>query len=556
MNIKYYLLVLLLFFFSKAETQLKPEKLERIDSLFLEWNVPDHPGGSIAIMNDGKLEFSKGYGLASLEYLVPNTAETIFNTGSVSKQFTAMGIVLLDLQGKLSIEDDIKTYIPDIIKIEEDITIAQLMHHTSGLRSLHALFGLAGWRGDDSRTNEDLYRILKDQKELNFKPGDEFLYCNTGYMLMAKIIEEVTGEDFPVWIKKSVFEPLGMIHTYAEDNYRRVVTNNATSYYANQNNEFERAVEYWGYVGSGNVHSTATDLMLWHKNFYDPAPGWEDTFQKMQTLDPLNNGEPNNYAYGIVIDKYKGISRIQHGGSIGGYRAFSCTFPDQKLSIAVLTNFSSSSVGRKVDLAANILLDIQEDPAESFELNIPEFSLPVEKLEKFTSHYWNKESNYARKIYVEDDTLRYFRSEYSISPLVPINENEFQMLGVQVDLKVKFQTGENGKKTMIVTINNDPPIYSESYQPFFPDQEELMKYTGEYFSPELKTSYFFTLDDEKLVVSHTRHGIIETKMLKKDIMECQYPLNMVKFERDRKGRITGFRATNGRVRNLWFEKRN
>ena len=258
-------LLLTYFSFVSAQAQLSDVQSKKIDSLFMGWTEANHPGGSIGIMKNGSVIYSKAFGLASLEYQIPNTVETIFNVGSVSKQFTAMGIVLLQERGLLSVDDDIRKYLPDMPDFGHKITIRHMLHHTSGMRSLHAMLGLAGWRDDDSRTNEDLYRFMLKQKDLNFIPGDEYLYCNTGYMLMVNIIENVTKEKFPQWMKINVFNPLGMKDTYAEDRYDRIVPNNATSYY-NTGDGFFRAVEYWGYVGSGNVHSTTSDLLIWLQN--------------------------------------------------------------------------------------------------------------------------------------------------------------------------------------------------------------------------------------------------------------------------------------------------
>lgn len=210
--------------------QLNNEEVAKIDELFTTWQQPNHPGGSIGIMKNGRVVYSKAYGLASLEYQIPNETNTLYNAASVSKQFTALGIVLLHLKGKIDIDADINTYLPTMPKFQYPIATRQMLHHTSGMRSLHALLGLAGWRHDDSRTNEDLYRFMEKQVDLNFKPNDEYLYCNTGYMLMAKIIENVTGEDFVSWMKKEVFDPLEMTATYVEKQYNRVVPNNATSY--------------------------------------------------------------------------------------------------------------------------------------------------------------------------------------------------------------------------------------------------------------------------------------------------------------------------------------
>ena len=218
MDMKKTLLFLLIFTFTlTASAQLDRSVEKDIDQLFIDWNRPNHPGGAVGVVQDGKLVFLKSYGLASLEYLVPNATGTRFNIASVSKQFTAMGIVRLHLQGKLSVEDDVRKHIPELPDFGQTVTIRHMLHHTSGMRSLHSMLALAGWRGNDARTNEDLMRFMLDQRDLNFVPGDEYMYCNTGYILMAILIEKISGEKFSTWMKKEIFSPLGLNDTYVED---------------------------------------------------------------------------------------------------------------------------------------------------------------------------------------------------------------------------------------------------------------------------------------------------------------------------------------------------
>jgi CubicO group peptidase (beta-lactamase class C family) len=554
MNYKNLLSIVALFIVFHAGAQINKSQYQKIDSLFIEWNQPNHPGGVVGIMAKDRTLFLKAYGLSSLDFLVPTSTETIFNIASVSKQFTAMGIVILDIKGKISVDDDIRKYIPELHDFEETITIRHLLHHTSGLRSLHALLELAGWREDDTRTNEDLYRFMAKQRNLNFTPGDEYLYCNTGYMYMAKIIEIVTGENFTEWMKKSVFEPLGLINTYVEDKYNRIVPQNATSYYGSQSNGFERAVEYWGYVGSGNVHSTTNDLLKWMSNFYDPLPGWEAHFELLQTLDNFNSGELNTYAFGVRIGSYNGIKSIQHGGSIGGFRSNVVTYPEKELSIVILTNFSSSSVGQKINAVSKILLGSEVDEeTNSSPKDIKSVKIPNRILGEYEGSYWNDKSNYIRKIYLKDDTLRYFRTEESESPIVPIAKNEFQMLGVSSELIVRFGA-EGNDKAMHVTIDDGPPIISHRFNQIESTKKELASYAGKFYSPELETTYIIALNDEKLSCYHPRHGESEIKRIKKDVLEGTWPFNIAKYQRSKVGAITGILVSNGRVRNLWFEK--
>jgi len=554
MNYKNLIPVVILSLALQANAQLSESQSQKIDSLFLEWNKPNHPGGAIGIMQDGKTVFSEAYGLASMEYLVPNTTGTIFNTGSVSKQFTAMGIVVLHQQEKLSIDDDIRIYLPELPDFGEPITIRHMLHHTSGLRSLHAMLELAGWRGDDSRTNEDLNRFMLNQVDLNFKPGDEWNYCNTGYMLMVSIIEKVTGETFPHWMKHSVFEPLGLSQTYVEDNYSRIVANNATSYYLVDKNEFERAVEYWGYVGSGNMHSTTSDLLKWLSNIHDPQPGWEAHFQMMQTVDPLNNGEEQNYAFGVGLGSFNGHRSVGHGGSIGGFRANIISYPDQELSIAILTNFSSAPTGQRLNAISQILLGeaVEEELVEVRD-PVKTIKLSKQKLAAYEGSFWHDKDNIARKIYLKNDTLRYYRSASSENPIVPVGKDEFQMLEVNDVVSILFQL-KGQDRIMIVTVGEGLPGTFKGFDPSEPTKSELESYTGAFYSPELETTYKIYFKNDSLFYHHARHGDHEMKVLRRDVLEGEWPLSIIRFKRNEKDSVTGITVSNGRVINLWFEK--
>jgi CubicO group peptidase (beta-lactamase class C family) len=361
-------LSLFIIFFLVFNSFSQTSQIQKIDSLFTSWNVSNHPGGSVLVSKDGKTIFSKSYGLANIEYNIPNTNNTLFNIGSISKQFTAMGIVLLEEQNKLSFDDDIRKHIFELPDFGEVITIRHLLHHTSGLRDLHGLLGLAGWRRGDLETNDDVYRIIKNQKELNFKPDEEFLYSNTGYILLAKIIENISQLKFDQWMKQNVFKPLGMKNTYVETSIKKIVPNNATSYYLRE--EFERVLKYWGYFGSGNIHSTIEDLNIWLQNFSTPQNSWESAFKKLLFTTPLKNGFETNYGFGVRIEDYSGRKVIQHGGSVGGFRALARTFPEEQLNIVILTNYSRSNIGSKANEISDILLNKKNNSLKKNRNNI------------------------------------------------------------------------------------------------------------------------------------------------------------------------------------------
>ncbi len=543
-------LVLLVSFFNPITAQLPDSVSQKIDQLFVEWNTPNHPGGAIGVMKDNKVVYSKAFGLASLEYLVPNSTGTIFNIASISKQFTAMGIILLEEQGKLSFDDDIRKYIPELPDFGEKITIRHLLHHSSGLRSLHALFALGGWRGDDARTNEDLNRIILKQKELNFKPGEEYLYCNTGYILMVTIIENITDEKFTAWMKSNVFDALGMPNTYVEDQYNRVVLNNATSYYGRTT--YKRAVEYWGYTGSGNIHSNTDDLLKWLANFSTPQKGWESAFAKLQTLDSFNDGTPNSYAFGVEVDTHLGEKRISHGGAIGGFRSFAAAYPNEKLNIVVLTNFSGGSPQGNTNKIAKILI---KEPTvdESKEPKIKSITLSGESLKKFEGTYWNDRAKLRRKIYVKNDTLRYHRSENRESNLIPIATNTFKMPYPNGLATVQFEE-KNGLGQFTISEEGQLTGYFQKIEIAKPTQEELAEYSGTYYSPEVESSYRLSVKDGAVSFYHPRHGEIPMKFSHKDVYVGDWPLVVVQVHRDEMDNVDGLLISNGRVRNMWFGK--
>ena len=536
--------------------QLTDVQINKIDSLVTKWNNSNAPGGAVGILMNGKLIYAKGFGLASLDYDIPNNENTLFNIGSVSKQFTAMGIIRLRQEGKLSVDDDIRKYLPELPDFGHVITIRNLLHHTSGLRDIHSLLAIAGWKDEDPRSNDDLLRVLKDQRDLNFLPGDEYMYSNTGYILMAMIIESVTGNSFMSWMKKEVFTPLGLSSTYIEDLSVRVMKGNATSYNKSTNNNFVRATEYWNYYGSGNVHTTVKDLLIWLNYFANPPEDWRTSFDLLQTVDNLNNGKKNNYAFGIEIADYKGEKRIQHGGGVGGFRSYACVFPDKQICIAILTNFSSSQPEQKVNLLADILLpeiNVGNKPTEN---KIEQYTtVPVDNLKKYSGDYWCDASNVARKLYVKGDTLRFLRSNGNESPLQYIGNDEFVMFNTESKLKVKILFEGNKVKAMLVGAG-DPNNFYKPYRPVIVTTKYLSEFAGQYYSPELKTIYTFSIKNDTLRGYHPKYGDFNIVVLKQDLFQSQKPLGTITYVRDRSKKITGVRVAYDRVKNFWLEKLN
>ncbi|UCF79168.1 MAG: beta-lactamase family protein, partial [Candidatus Eiseniibacteriota bacterium] len=331
-----------------TQTGLTDRTAMRVDSLLARFDEPGSPGVAVAVLSRGHVVYMRGHGLANLEYCVPITPETIFNVASVSKQVTAFSIVLLTQQGELDLDEDIRTYLPELPDFGEIVTLRHLIHHTSGLRGILNSLTIAGWQEGDVVTKKQITRMIRSQRELNYKPGDEYLYVNTGYVLIVEIVERVTGQPFDEWTKTHIFAPLDMNDTVFCSDFEQVIPNRAYSYHESERDggTFKKSVSNINLVGPSGLYTTAADLVKWIQNFDDARVGGRCTIEQMHVRGTLNNGDTLSYAYGLIINEYRGLKRISHEGSIAGFRSCVARFPDQALAVIVLSNVASTDIGR------------------------------------------------------------------------------------------------------------------------------------------------------------------------------------------------------------------
>ncbi len=319
----------------------------KIDQLLALVDRPDSPGAAVAVIQDGKTIYKKGFGSAQLEYEIPITPSTIFHVASVSKQFTAFAVAMLADQGKLSLDDDIRKHIPEVPDFGKTITLRHLIHHTSGLRDQWHLLRLAGWHWDDVMTLEHILTMVRNQKELNFDPGEERAYCNTGYTLLAETVARVTGQSFREWTQANIFEPLKMNNTHFHDDHEMLVPNRAYSYYprAEASLGFRKAVLSYANVGATSLFTTVEDLAKWSNNFDTAHVGGPSVIKTMLESGGLNDDgqEWSNpaYAFGLYLDEYRGLTAIAHSGGDAGFRSFLVRFPEQHFAVVILSNFAN-----------------------------------------------------------------------------------------------------------------------------------------------------------------------------------------------------------------------
>ena len=404
----------------KAEI-IKPKAVsqnDQVDEIFAPWTNNETPGAAVAVVKDGAIIYKKGYGMANLEYDIPISPNSVFHIASISKQFTVFSILLLEKEGKLSLDDDIRKYIPEVADFGKTITLRHLASHTSGLRDQWNLLAMAGWRMDDIITREHILKLVSKQKELNFTPGDEYLYCNTGFTLLAEVVSRVSKMSFAAFTKATIFEPLKMNNTLFYDDHEKIVKNRAYSYQSTGTG-FKKSVLNFANVGATSLFTTVEDLSLWSMNFSKATIGDVSIFNKMKTLAILNNGETFGGALGQFVGKYKGLNEIQHGGADAGYRAYLTRFPDQNFSVIVFSNAAEFNPVRIAYKVVDIYLkddfipepEKEENPAaaiSSGEMNAEEvksFDKTAVKLSDYTGSFYSEELSTTYHLSVIDNKL-------------------------------------------------------------------------------------------------------------------------------------------------------
>lgn len=377
--------------------QLSADLRQRIDSVFGYWNRTDAPGCALAIVQDGQIIYKKGYGMADLEHGIPIQPSSVFYAGSVSKQFVAMSILLLEEAGKLSIEDEVHQYIPELPDYDTPITIRHLLHHISGLRDYLSLIELRGRSYLDFMPKQAALDLIFRQKGLNFQPGEQYSYSNTGYLLLATIVERISGKTLRQFARENIFEPLGMSHSFFNDNLYELVNNRAFGYRTGAEGGFEPLFMRFSLVGSGGLYTTVEDLYQWDQNFYHNKLGkqQQSLIEKMQTDGKLNNGTSAGYAFAMTNGTYRGLANIGHTGSLGGYRAYYVRYPAQQFSIILLGNVAELAPTNLARQVADILLDkaFTEAPKSISNMPVPvtPVDIPVTDWKDYQGRYYSEE---------------------------------------------------------------------------------------------------------------------------------------------------------------------
>jgi len=399
-------------------TAAEDKKSAAVDEVFADLAKSGSPGCALGVYRDGKILYAHGYGLANIEQDVPILSQSVFDIGSTSKQFTAASILLLEKQGKLSIDDNIRKYIPELPDYGQKITILHMLNHTSGLRDYLTLMDLAGIPTDSVTTDEDALEIVARQKALNFAPGSDWLYSNTGFFLLSIVVKRVSGKTLREFATENIFAPLGMTHTQFRDDHTLLIPNRALAYDPKEKGTgFTLDVSYFEQTGDGAVHTSVEDLQKWDENFYSAQIGGKEFVAELQKPGNLNNGKVLDYAKGLFHQDYRGLPTIRHGGAWGGYRAELLRFPGQHFSVACLCNVENASPEERAERVADIYLGALMKPREEKKeegqkaaaregMERKSIPLTANQLKAYAGDYWSAELGVSYRLGVVDQALQ------------------------------------------------------------------------------------------------------------------------------------------------------
>jgi len=404
---------------ASGQAYAKTEVTAQVDELFAQWDTEDSPGAAVGIFKDGRIVYARGYGVANLDYGIPLVPQSVLRIGSISKQFVGMCIAILAAQEKLSLDDDIRAYLPEMPDYGEPITIRHLLHHTSGIREYLTLVDLIG-KPEGSGfgyTTRELVALLARQQELNFSPGTRFSYTNSGYFLLAEIITRVTGTKASAFAQDNIFDPLGMKDSRFYDDRDAIIRNQSMGYSAKPDGGYRLDILRSEVIGDLGVITTIEDFLRWDNNFYDNqlGAGTPILIEAMSERGRTNEGEELSYAFGLEFGSYRGLRTMGHSGSAVGFVADFLQFPDHRFSVVILSNLSSFRPGRLARQIADLYLVDQftETPVTGNEARSrpgaarPEaVTLPIEELEGFAGDFYSDELDFFYSFEVREGNLQ------------------------------------------------------------------------------------------------------------------------------------------------------
>ena len=505
--------------------------------------VAPGPGCAVGISLNGQTVFEKAFGLAEMEHNIPNTPQTIFESGSVAKQFTAAALVLLAQDGKLSIDDPVRKYIPELPEYDKPITIRHILNHTAGLRDWGSVMSLTGaGRGDRVITQDIALDVISRQKGLDFSPGAEYSYSNSGYQLAAIIVERVSKQKFGAFVEERLFKPLGMTKSSWREDYQKLVPGRAQAYSrAGEKAPWRLSMPIMNVVGNGGMLTTVGDWLKWNAMLDSRSLG-APLVEALETRGVLTDGRKINYALGLDVTAYKGLKEVSHGGATAGYITFLARYPEKKLSIAVLCNgspppFSGNLVYSFVD---EILGPFPEGPKPPDGVAMTE-----DQLKKFVGIYSSRVSRNVNRIVLDKGELK-----LNGNKMRPVGDGSFVL---NDGAPLKFVLDKDGKPTAAEIDNDGTTIHLTAREEWVPTAAEISDLAGSWYSDEARATFTVTVEGDKFFIVNQPMFKLPIRPIYKDHFGAQGGF-VVWATRDSSGKVDKLHVTASRMRDMPFTR--
>jgi CubicO group peptidase (beta-lactamase class C family) len=517
---------------------------QSVDRIFAAYDKPGSPGCALGVIRDGNVIYRKGYGTASLELGVPLSPQSVFYMGSVSKQFTAASVVLASEQGFLSLDDDVRKYIPELPDYGHAITLRQMLHHTSGLRDFLTLLYLSGRDAADLHSEDEMIGLITRQKGLNNVPGDEFIYSNTNYFLLGEVVKRATKKSLAEFAAENIFQPLGMVHTRFYDNHTFVVPSRIPAYAPGNNGGF---LVYWStnfdLIGAGGLMSSVDDLFLWDRNFYKNRLGKGTLLKEMQTRGVLNNGKQIGYALGLELGTYRGLPIVEHDGALFGYRTGILRFPEQRFTVVCLCNLSSATVTNLAREVADVYLK-KSLQTESGGALRPQSGAAFPVPSRFAGRYVDPRKHFVYSFTASGDKLMAWGAD-----LRRVGPNQFRDLGTGT---ITFDDSDGAMKATL-EMDGETFFAGKRIEELPLGNAGLATYAGRFRSTELNATYNLSVDKGSLVLRNNGDRALKLTPIARDEFESE-ELGTIVFHRDTQHSISGLSVFTVNARDVSFEK--
>lgn len=535
----------------------------RADQLMVAFTGEGTPGGVVVVVEKGKVLFEKAYGMANLTHAVPFSVHTPSNLGSTSKQFTAFAILMLQKEGKLSVDDDVRKHLPELPDFGETVTIRNLLTHTSGYREFLNTLAMAGRRLDegDYIDRAEVLDVVLRQPELQNSPGSEFNYNNTGFGMLTVIVERVTGDSYPDWMKTNVFEPLGMHHTTVRSHPSELIPGSSQGYVPGSGG-FRDSRDLGASMGAGGMYSTSGDMAKWMRNLQTGDLGGSELIAAMTTPFELTSGESTGYGFGMFVDEQNSLRRFHHGGADSAHRSMLIVYPEIESGVVALSNnanFNSSMIAGEIGEAFFGEHMKLEDTAKAVEASADKktdfdpASYDPKDFDELAGRYeLEVMPGFVLEFRREGDRLITQATGQQAIEIVPSAELTFTIQ--EVDAKVVFHRDDEGKiSSLTLHQNGEHTAKRLTEEKWAPTADDLAKYCGRYFSEELETFYTIVVVEGELTLQHRR--IEDATLQPSDEHVFMGPsMARLEFTVDDKGEATTVTASTGRTRGVKFER--